>query len=198
MSTDSTSGASTDASGTEENKPLQDNYPKDFVEKLLKEKKNARSAADEAARQAAELKEKLAEYETKKLEEQGKYQELLQAERERLKAKDQEYSLLKTTIIQDRVRSAIAVEASKLGCVDVDALIKVGDLSKITPDPKTLDVDGNEVVSFVNEMLAGKPYLFKQAAPRVNDLPPSSQPGQATDMSKLSRAELMDLLAKSK
>ena len=195
---DTTSGVSPVASGSENTQAQDQSYSKEFVEKVLKEKKNTAAKAEELARQANELKAKLEEYENKKLEEQGRYQELLQAEREKLKAKDQEYSVLKTTIIQDRVKSTISSEAAKLGCVDLDALIKVGDLSKITPNPQTLEVDANEVKGFVNEMLASKPYLFQQAAPKINDLPVTTGPGATTDISKLSREDLMSLLAKAK
>lgn len=194
---DATRGVSPETSGPENKPPQDQSYSKEFVEKVLKEKKNTAAKAEELARQANELKAKLEEYENKKLEEQGRYQELLQAEREKLKAKDQEYSVLKTTIIQDRVKSTISSEAAKLGCVDLDALIKVGDLSKITPNPQTLEVDVNEVKGFVNEMLASKPYLFKQEPPKVNDLPITNSAGQPTDLSKLSREELKALLAKA-
>lgn len=125
--------------------------------------------------------------EEKKLKEQGEYKELAEK-------REKELADLRAAQKQDRINSAVALEAAKAGIADPADAIKLADFSKVA-------VDDAGVVSGVAEAIAdlvkAKPYLVKanpQAQPKVGATNPGGGPVlTAADLKKMSQAEIYNM-----
>lgn len=165
------SGANTEASGgsnqTDDQHQGGGNYPKDFVEKLKKEKMNARAEADQ-------LKQQLAAKESHDLEKAGKLNELVELERARNKELEEKSKNLSNAIIQKAVLSSAREVAQKEGAQYFEAIEKLIDPTKIEVNPETLEVDTTGIKNQIIALKSRMPGLFVTAAPRTNDLPPGN------------------------
>lgn len=100
------------------------------------------------------------------LEEQGKYKELYEVERK--KSED-----LFKNFVRNKVESSVGGVASKFGCVDVDALLKLGNVELLQYDENNHQVVGVE--TFVEESKKKYPYLFQgQQKAQINSNMPNS------------------------
>ena len=127
---------------------------------------NARVLAEskEYKKKYQATKARLEELEKSKLQEQNQYKELWQKSEEK-------YETLYKTLVKEKVRSAVSEKAAKAGCVDVDALLKLGDAQLLQINKETLEIDGADV--FVEEAKKLKPYLFQPVkAPTINSATP--------------------------
>lgn len=195
MSTsESSSGANIQSSG-ENNQVDQDPkdglYPKDFVEKLKKEKANARSEAEN-------LKKLLQEKESADLEKAGKLNELVQLERQRASELEGKNKDLSSMIIQKAVINAVRSQAESLGAQYMDVIERMVDHSLIDVNPETLDVDINSIKNQIMGIKSKMPLLFKTGAPKTNDLVPNNNNVNSSlkSLNDLSVTELKDLLRK--
>ena len=160
------SGSSSNASGTDDQKVDKDGfYPKDFVEKLKKEKINARTEADL-------LKKTLQEREAQELEKAGKLNELVELERSRSKDLDEKNKNLSAMIIKKAVLVAVRSEAEKLGAQYFDVIEKMIDPARIDVNPETLEVDLNGIKNQIVGLKSSMPLLFKTEAPKTVDQSP--------------------------
>jgi hypothetical protein len=163
------SGANADAGGeSNQDSQLQGGtYPKDFVEKLKKEKLNARAEADR-------LKAELAAKESQDLEKAGKLNELVELERARNKELEEKSKNLSNAIIQKAVLTSARDVAQKEGAQYFEAIEKLIDPTKIEVNPETLEVDTTGIKNQIIAIKARMPGLFVTAPPRTNDLPPGN------------------------
>jgi hypothetical protein len=161
------SGDNINASGgdNQDNQLQGGNYPKDFVEKLKREKANARAEADQ-------LKQQLASKESQDLEKAGKLNELVELERARNKELEEKSKNLSNAIIQKAVLTSARDVAQKEGAQYFEAIEKLIDPTKIEVNPETLEVDTTGIKSQIIAIKARMPGLFVTAPPRTNDLPP--------------------------
>lgn len=191
-SKDSSSGGTTDASGESKNQSEDNNstYPKDFVEKLKKEKANARAEAEN-------LKKQLTEREAIDLEKAGKLNELVQLERARAVELENKTKNLSSMIIQKAVSTAVKSESEKMGAQYLEVIEKMIDNSKIEVNPETLEVDYNAIRSQIVGIKSKMPLLFKGESARTVDLPPSSGSNvPVKQLNELNNEELKELLRK--
>ena len=132
-------------------------------ERLLNESKKYKKAYQEE-------KQKREELEKSELQKQAKYKELY----EQTEAK---YNGLYKSLVKEKVKSTVADKAAKAGCLDVDALLQLGNASLLQVDEETLEVLGAD--TFVEEAKKSKPYLFQSAkAPTINATTPGGTPLQ--------------------
>jgi hypothetical protein len=191
-------GQSTQASGAEE--PTTTDVKKDVVsydtyQKVLNERKK-----DQERAKAAELK--IQEYEHKKLEEAGKFQEVITDLRKRAEEKESAYETERKARIADKLTAMIREESSKHGVIDFEDMLKVGNLDSIQADPETGKVDPSTIKRYVEDLKAKKSYLFKATTVQTADATPNAgkAPGTLTakDLSSMSTDELMKLALKVK
>ena len=134
-----------------------------------------------------DTRSKLEELEKSKLQEQQKYKELYEQT-------EQKYQGLYKSLVKEKIRSSVADKASKAGCLDVDALLKLGNAELLQLDEDTLDVHGAD--TFVEEAKKAKPYLFQAAkASNINATTPGGVVRTGTKTLKdLSKDEIMSQL----
>lgn len=133
---------------------------------------------------AQELKAKLENIEKSGLEEQQKYKELYQKSEEK-------YQGLYKTLVREKIKTAVVEKASKLGAVDADAVLKLGNAELLQVDSETLEVQG--VDEFVEDLRKTKHYLFQpQKTPTINPVTPGGVVrGTEKPLNQLSRDEIM-------
>lgn len=141
----------------------------------------------------AEEKKRIADLERKKLEEGGQFQEL--ANRYKLDAESalERADKLKQAFALKTVSDKVAVEATKLGCVDPELLSSVLPLDQIKVD-EMFNVDTVSVKTLIEDVKKNKPYLFQKTAPKISDVTPNSSAPPAKPIDKLSAKELESLL----
>jgi hypothetical protein len=133
--------------GTEPNRLLEES--KKWKERAVKAEKEleAKSKAEQA--------------------EKGQYKDLYEKEQEK-------FSNLRKSFLKEKINSSVSVVATKHGCVDTDALLRLGNLEHLQFDEDTGMVHG--VDTFVEETKKARPFLFNQAKPpTINPTAPGGQ-----------------------
>lgn len=141
-----------------------------------------KSRADAAEAELKKYRDAEAERDRKAKEEQGKWQELYQSEKQAREA-------LARNLEINTKRTALVMEGSKLGLVDTDALALI-DLAKVK-------VEGDKVLNAADvlaEFKQSKPYLFGGIGKNGTPTPtPLANPGgsapEALDLKKLTTRE---------
>ena len=126
--------------------------------------------------------EKLEEMENKSLEEQGKYKEL--AEKEKQKADD---ALAKLN--QERINNVIMAEATKAGAVDLEAVQKLVDRNVIQVGEDGTITGATEAVK---GLLESKPYLINANANPTPTMPGTAPSNQDTGVKKFTLSQIQE------
>lgn len=155
-------------------------------ERLLTESKKYKARARDAEK-------RLKEIEQQKLESQGKYKEMYESV-------NTQYSELKNNLYHERKNNAVQTIAGQYGCVDYDALMKLGNHELLVYDEEVNRVDGVE--SFIDEARRKYPYLFqKKTPPAINSSVPAASAQDfeprtmnAADIAKMSSTERVALM----
>ncbi len=193
MSTDqSTSGApNQNASGDDEGKKdvvAYDTYRKAIGEvKATKAKLAEYEAMIETERQA-------------KLSEQGKYKEQAEDLMKKLSEKDLQIKKTVQTFGRKVFEQETKQIALQLGARTeaVDDILKVGDFSDVEID-ENFSINKEQLKMKVEELAKAKPYFFANSPSKINDVVPSGKSqGSTSDLSKLSREEILALLKNAK
>lgn len=151
------------------------------VDRILTESKNYKKRAQAAER-------RLKEFEESRLKENEKWKEAYEK-------KANEFDSLQKRIVTNAVQSEVRQAAIKAGCIDPDAVVRLGDLSSLEYDPDTNSVTG--VDELVQSMQAEKSYLFaKPSAPVTSGIPraPKDAPPEKPTMSSVA----MELVSKKR
>lgn len=199
--TKATSGAQvTDSSGSGDN---EQNYSKEFVEKLLKEKKNYAESAKALREERQKLADEIEGLKTQDLQKQNQYKELY----ENAIKKQQELSAqLKNqtdTITSSKKKEELTKHLFKLGLDDkyLDDALKLSDLNSIQVDPETFVVVGaDDLAKSLKEKYKDVGF-FKKSGLVSNHNGASPMPTTRTgtlDVSKMTQAEKIEYLAKHK
>lgn len=191
----SSSAASTETSGQVDNQVESQQAQsvdvdglKQNRDKLLAETKKLKKAlADQAAMLEATTNEKLAA--------EGKKDELITQYKKQADELAKKNKELYANFAFANVKSQLASEAVKYGCVDVDALIALADLSAIEVDDQSFKADSEAVKSVVEQMKAKKPYLFSKATPKFDTSLPNGKvsDSKGMDLKEMSSAQLLKL-----
>jgi hypothetical protein len=153
-------------------------------ERLLFESQKNKKSARDAEKKYLETKKQLEEFKNQQLQEQGKYKELYDSLREK-------HEGLQRTTLEREIDTGVKLFAKDSGCVDVDALLKLGNRQLLQYDEETGQVHGSEV--FVEEARKNYPYLFNtQSKPVINPSTPGGVrvASQNKTYDKMSLAEL--------
>ena len=122
-------------------------------ERLLLESKKYKKQYQQYKDQASKLKAELDKIEQEKLEAQGK-------EAERAKYWETRYKDLNDKVLRKTIDDSIKQYEQKSGCIDPDAVIRLGEMSNVQYDEETGEVSGVEVM--LDELKQKRPYLFSQ------------------------------------
>jgi hypothetical protein len=149
------------------------------LDRLLAESKKYKQRAQDAEKQLKRLADL-------QKSEQGKYKELFE-EREK------EVSSLKLKIQEFAVRNTVIPKATEMGCVDIEALFRLGDMGSLEIDE---DGDVHNVDGFIESAKKRYPYLFNSTPKAtINPKIPASGPSPKADLKSMSRAERLKALA---
>jgi len=147
-------------------------------ERLLAESKKWKARAINAEKANKEQQKRISE-------EQGKYKELYETEHKARKE-------LSVKVIKEKINASVKSVAAKVGCIDPDAVLALGDMSLLQIDEDNGDVFGAE--HFVEQVKKTKPYLFQALkVPTINAASPSgtvqAKKVTAADILKMPKAE---------
>lgn len=148
-------------------------------QRLLQESKSYKQSAQD-------LKKEKEERERKTAEEQGKYKELYEANKNQLEE-------FKAQMLRTKVESVVSEAALKAGCVDKDALLRLGNPDLLRFDEERGVVE--DVDLFIEDARKNRPYLFGQAKQAtINPAVPSAaqvvpKTLSAAEVAKLPEAE---------
>lgn len=154
-------------------------------DRLLAESKEWKLKAQSSKKELAAMKEQLAGIERAKAEEQGQYKELYLKEKTRREE-------VEGSMVKAYVGNAVKAAASKLGCVDPEVALQLGNSSNLQFDEGSGEVHG--VDQFLEELQKSKPFLFVAAkTPTINPTVPGGVPSVETvDTSKMTMDEHKD------
>jgi len=129
--------------------------------KLLGEKKAAQAKLDAAQTELNTLREE-------KLMSEGKKDELIQKYQTDLKELEGKYKGTVGNFAYNAISGKVREVSARSGCIDVDGLINLVDLSSIDCDD-SFNVDGKQVEALVDEFKKGRPHFFSREAPNIKD-----------------------------
>jgi hypothetical protein len=141
-----------------------------------------KSLADNLAKAKRELEDKVAKLEQEKFEAEGnkdKVIETLKSQVEKLSAEKQE---IFGNVTYSSIQSQIEAEASKLGCIDTEALVQLMDMNGFanSVDPQTFKANTDEVRAAIEEQKRNRAYLFSKAGPKINSSSPNAELTQSS------------------
>jgi len=162
------------------------------VERLLENTKRHKEKAQEERRERLRLAKRVEEMEKAKLEEQGKFKELSESYKTK-------YESLRGVVVQKELEKSVDKEALQAGCVDVEALLKLGNRTLLQYDEATDTFYG--VDAFVDDAKQRFKYLFTSpVTPIINPTSPVGantvkQPKSVKEMTQEERLAHMTRLA---
>jgi len=124
----------------------------------------------------SEEKRKREETEKSRLQENGQYKELADVWQRKANDTEAQTVKLKQAFAYKTVSDAIAMEAMKMGCIDVDSLTSLLPLDQV-PITDTFDVDKASVRVMLEDFKKNKAYFFSKPAPKIADAVPGKAPG---------------------
>lgn len=201
--TNATSGAKGSTSGEPVVKETStsggETYPKDFVEKLRKEKENLSKAVSSMQEQLTALQKEKQSKEETDLQSQNKFKELYEAHKVKSEGLEKELNSVKETIVEGKKNSALRTELVKLGLdeANLEAAFKLLDKKHVQFDPNTGTVLGADEAAKSFHQAYSSLGFFKKQTPGVNNTASTGHPGKS-DISKLSMDEKLKLLATHK
>lgn len=150
-------------------------------ERLLQESKKFKERAFKAEKELEGIKKA-------QLTQQGEYKRLYEETQAKLEQKEK-------AIVREKVSSALVAEATKLGCVATDAVLKLVNAELLQWDDSSSTVHGAEVA--LGEVKQKYPMLFQRQATAV--INPSTPNGvdkekklSAHDIAKLPHSQKME------
>jgi hypothetical protein len=128
----------------------------------------------------AALREKEAQEKERKLkeaQEQGKFQELMEAYKKEAEEAKAQMVELKKSYGATQVKSQLQKVLMSEGCIDIDEVIQLTDWSgKINVDPETFAVKEDDIKKVVEEWKKKKPNWFKTTKANVQHVNVGSKP----------------------
>lgn len=137
-------------------------------ERLLKESKKWKEKFQGAAKELEALRLEKEERARQEQEEQGRYRELYEKTRSDLEKE-------RGAVREERRNSQIRVKAQEMGCKDVDAALRLGDMQLLQYDDDSRAYHG--VDAFLEQLKESRPYLFEiRSTPTINPKVPGGKP----------------------
>lgn len=146
---------------------------------------------EKAARQKLqEAESKLKAVEAEKMEAQGKKDELIEFLKKENSEMKQMQSETEAKRIHEKVNSQVQKSALEMGCVDVDLVKSLIDVSDLDVDANA-HVNGDSLALALDRLKRNKPYLFSGNKAAVVDAPPASS-SQGLTPEKKNYSQLSD------
>lgn len=133
----------------------------DTYDKTMKELKALKRANKE-------MSDKQTNSENDRLQAEGKKDELITKLRGDLDKATKNSKDLVGNFVNASLANQVREIAASMGCVDVDAIDKLVDLSDVEVDTKTFRAEKDALTELLNGLKKSKPYLFNKAAPKIN------------------------------
>lgn len=170
--------------------PVEAKTQDDLVRRL----KETAAEAKQYRQRLADEKKKREDAERKALADAGNWQEVANRATQEAEAAKERAERLKQAFAVKTISDKIAIEATKLGCVDPDLLVNVLPLDQVQTD-ENFNVDSASVKVLIEDVRKSKPYLFKKDAPRVADVVPGKPSAPVSKpVEKMSSKEIEQLL----
>ena len=133
--------------------------------------------ADNLAAAKRELEDKLAKMEQEKYEAEGNKDKVIEALRKQVDSLSTEKKQLFGNFAYNSVTNQIAAEASKLGCVDTEALVRLMDIDTFMEgvDTETFKANMDEVKMAIEDQKKKRAYLFDKQGPKINTSSPQAE-----------------------
>lgn len=164
-------GNKPNAGGEGDDKPKKDVVSYETHTKLLDEKKSLKAKLEEAQKQLDEINRSKEESEKKKLEEQGEYKKLLEAERKQKEELSARLTGIETTMIDHAKRSAVLKNIKGTVMEKYQSFI---DVSKVAYDPETGEVDATTAKMVADDFQKEHKVLISSS--NVPGMPPQDAP----------------------
>lgn len=194
MSETTTDSVQSPEVGDQGEKNTKDTVQYDTYQRVLSEKKKR-------DQEVKDLRTKLNEFETNSLEAKGELQKLNDQLKKQVSELNMEKDRLSKSFAWNSVQSQIKAVAAQSGCVDMEALVKLGDWSTVEVD-QDFKVDESQVKMAIETSQKKYPYLFKKQVPGVKDKSPSNSDPSShlskKDLTKLSAEQLKAAYAKAR
>ena len=145
------------------------------AEELARRLKEVSQEAKQYRQRLAEEKRQREDLQRKSLEDQGQFKELADIYKAKAEAAEAQSKKLREAFATKIVADSVALEATKLGCIDSDAVLQLAPLDQI-PIGEGFEVDRNHVKTIMEQFKTQKPYLFQKTAPKIPDGTPGKTP----------------------
>lgn len=175
-------------------------YPKEFVEKIKKEKDNYAKAVHALRTELESVKAVQQDREKQELEQKQEYKKLYEAEKAKAENASKELGSMQERIKQATINTQIRNELVKRGLdeVHVETALKLVDRSAVAIDPATQAVVGaDEVAKKFHEAHASLGFFKKGGAGVNNSATQNITPG-SPDYTKMSQEQKLKLLTTMK
>lgn len=168
------------------------------AEESNEEVQDSKQAAQTAARLLRESKEWKAKFQALKHEREEQEKQRLTAQQEWKALAEKltnENQALKESRRREKIRNAIHDRALRAGCVNVEDLLKVGNIGLLQLDEETDEVQGADV--FVEEARRLKPYLFQHGkstakSSTINSVTPGGVPEKKISSTEVAAMKATD------
>lgn len=133
--------------------------------------------AENLATAKRELEEKLSLMEQQKFEAEGNKDKVIESLRKQVDSLSSEKKQLFGNFAYNSLTSQIAAEASKLGCVDAEALVRLMDVESLMEglDTDTFKANSTDLKMAIEEQKKNRSYLFDKHGPKLNTSNPSTE-----------------------
>jgi len=172
-------------------------YARRVVE-LSAENKNRRDSEKALKDQLSSIQRQLAEREESDLQAQGKWKDAYEKTKKEFDTLKVQTEKDKSSFVFSTISNQFAIEATKIGCINADALLKISTADGLLEslelnDDKLYRVTPESMKATLEKAQAEYQFLFGKATPTVRDGTPGGkqQTQTSADLSKLKTEELI-------
>lgn len=173
------------------------------VQELSAENKRRKESERALKTQLDEISAQLKASQEKEMNEQGKFKDAYEKTKAELEDERKGRQKDKSTFAYRTVSQQLAAEATKLGCLNAQALVKIatadGLIDELEISQDTFEIDSNSMKSVLERAQKENPFLFGKPTPKLADGTPgvNRSNGGTPDLSKLSMDQLVELAQKT-
>lgn len=164
-------------------------------EALARKKDQLLSEVKKLKKSLAEQASALEQANNEKLAAEGKKDELIAQYKKQAEEAAKRNKEIHAKFAFGNVKQQLTSVAAQYGCVDVDALIALADLSGVDVDDQSYKADESLIKGIVEEMKVKKPYLFNKKTPNFDTSLPTGKVGEpkGMDLKTMSSQQLLEL-----
>lgn len=159
-----------------------------------------KNLADNLAKKTAALEEKLTLLEQEKFAAEGNKDKVIESLKEQVQRLSAEKTEIFGNVTYSSIQSQIEAEASKLGCIDTEALVQLMDLKGFanSVDPETFKANADEIKAAIEEQKRNRNYLFSKSGPKINTSSPDAELTQSNPVKSIEEMSVEEQLKLAK